>query len=129
MPSPDAPPSHRRIAVLGASGSPDRCSNRAIHRLLKAGFPVVPINPKIPEAAGLTCLPSLDQIEDAIDTVTVYLSPARSHPLADSLIALRPNRVVFNPGAENPELGRTLLKNGIAVLEACTLIMLDADTF
>ena len=36
---------------------------------------------------------------------------------------------IFNPGAENTALQQQLAENGIAVLEACTLVMLRTGAF
>jgi hypothetical protein len=42
---------------------------------------------------------------------------------------LNPKRIIFNPGAENPELEALARKNGIEVLNACTLVMLSIGNF
>ena len=41
-----------------------------------------------------------------MDTVTVYVSPQVSSTMTDALVALAPGRVIFNPGAENPNSKR-----------------------
>ncbi len=38
-------------------------------------------------------------------------------------------RVIFNPGAENPELAERLRQHGKEVLEACTLVLLSTGQF
>ncbi|HNQ89150.1 MAG TPA: hypothetical protein PKM73_11090 [Verrucomicrobiota bacterium] len=40
-----------------------------------------------------------------IDTLTLYVGPARSDALTAAILATRPRRVIFNPGTENPALG------------------------
>jgi hypothetical protein len=42
---------------------------------------------------------------------------------------MKPGRVIFNPGTENPELMEMLDAAGIPYLEACTLVMLRAGQF
>jgi hypothetical protein len=42
---------------------------------------------------------------------------------------LKPERIIFNPGAENPELEALADQAGIKVLEACTLVMLNTRQF
>jgi len=61
--------------------------------------------------------------------VTVYLSAARSEPLAQQLVALDPKRVILNPGAESTFLTDTLEENSIEVVNACSLVMLASETF
>jgi predicted CoA-binding protein len=117
------------VAVLGASAKPERYSNQAVERLLAAGYRVFPVHPALEEVHGVSVCASLGDIDAAVDTVTVYLSPERSAALRDELLALRPRRVIFNPGAENPELADALRGQGIAVLEACTLVLLASGQF
>ena len=60
-----------------------------------------------------------------VDTVTLYIGPARQPAYYDYLVEeLRPRRIIFNPGTENPELMRLASEAGIAVKVACTLVML-----
>ena len=59
-----------------------------------------------------------------IDTVTLYLNPQRQKPYYDYIIGLQPNRVIFNPGTENPEFYNLLKQNNIDFEVACTLVLL-----
>lgn len=119
----------KTTAVLGASDNPDRYAFKAIQRLLENKHPVIPVNPNLKEVIGLPVRASLADITEAVDTVTVYLAAARSTPVADQLIALKPKRVIFNPGAENPELERRLDEAGIGWLHACTLVLLSTGQY
>ncbi len=66
---------------------------------------------------------------DDIDTVTLYLNPLHQKPYYDYIMSLKPRRIIFNPGAENEELERIAAKEGIDVLEACTLVMLSTGQY
>lgn len=74
-------------------------------------------------------LPDLASIDVPVDTVTLYVNPAISAPLEADLIALRPRRVIFNPGTESDALMEALKKRGIEVEEACTLVMLATGQY
>jgi predicted CoA-binding protein len=117
------------VAVLGASPKPERYSNKALRLLQEHGHRVIPVHPAIEEIEGLAVVESVDQIDVPIDTLTVYLSPAHSKPLESSILNLKPSRVIFNPGTENPELEKALEAKGIAVEEACTLVLLNTGQF
>ena len=123
------PPQETRVVVLGASNSPDRFSHKAVIQLVQTGYQTIPVNPNASEVAGVPCLSSIEDVDEAPDTVTIYLSAGRSSPLGNDLAALRPRRVIFNPGAENPELKHQLQNHGIECIEACTLVMLNTETF
>ena len=47
----------------------------------------------------------------------------------DYIISLKPARVIFNPGTENPEFENLLRKNDIEPVEACTLVMLSIGNY
>jgi predicted CoA-binding protein len=64
-----------------------------------------------------------------IDTVTLYLGPARQEPYYDYLLKLKPKRVIFNPGTENEELENILKEAGIQTEQACTLVLLSTNQY
>lgn len=64
-----------------------------------------------------------------MDTVTVYVSPQHSEPMIESLKALRPERVIFNPGAESPKVEAALTAAGVRCVKACTLVLLGTGQF
>ena len=45
------------------------------------------------------------------------------------MVNLNPDRVTFNPGAENPGLREMLEAHGIHTEEACTLVLLSTGQF
>ena len=124
-----ANPAERHVVVLGASNKPLRYSNQAIRLLLEKGYRVTPVHPKVETIEGLPVAPGLGAVEQPVDTLTLYVGPQRLAPLIDQVIALRPGRVIFNPGTESAELVQRLERAGIHWLEACTLVLLRIGTF
>lgn len=122
-------PAAHHTVVLGASPKATRYSNQAIRLLAAQGYKVTPIHPKFTEIEGLPVKPSLVDVREPIDTLTLYLGPQRLEPLIDQLIEAAPARVIFNPGTESRALQRRLDQAGIPWIEACTLVMLRTGTF
>ncbi len=93
-------------------------------------IPVITIGLKQGEIDGVKIHPSTDgpKIED-VDTVTLYVGPAHQSQYYDYVLSLKPKRVIFNPGTENPEFEEKVRKAGIEVLEACTLTMLTVGNY
>ena len=117
------------VAILGASPKPDRYAFRAFEMLREYGHKPVPINPAFEDILGEKCYPTLADAPKPIDTVTMYLGAARSNPLIDEIIAAKPQRIIMNPGAENPALAEKAEAAGIEVVEGCTLVMLGTGQF
>lgn len=119
-----------KVAVVGASPNPERYSNKAIRMLTAHGHEVIPVNPGHAVIEGLPSVAELGRLPSgSVDTVTMYVGPAHSGAMEASLVALKPRRVIFNPGAENPVLAASLGAKGIQVEDACTLVLLQTGQF
>src|SRR3954451_19192179 len=119
----------QNVAVVGASPKPDRYAYRAMEMLQEYGHRAIPVNPAFQEVLGQRCYAGIEQIPDALDTATLYLRKARSDKMIDQILQAQPRRIIFNPGAENPELAARAEKAGIEVVEGCTLVMLRSGLF
>lgn len=117
------------VVVLGASADPEKYSNKAVRFLLEKGHRVLPVHPKGGEIEGLKVYRSLAEITEPVDTLTLYVSAPISSSLQSEILALKPRRVIFNPGAENPVLSEGLPVWGIQPVEACTLVLLRTEQF
>ncbi|GAA0872048.1 CoA-binding protein [Gangjinia marincola] len=120
-----------RTLVIGASLNPTRYSHIAIKRLVKHGQNVDALGLKEGVVAGIPIKTDTKAFTEFnhIDTVTLYLNPKRQQDYYDFIISLKPRRVIFNPGTENPIFYDMLGKNGIAVEAACTLVLLSMDQY
>lgn len=117
------------VVVLGASPKPERYSNRALHELVAHGHRVIPVNPGHLAIDGIATVPRLSAIREPVDTVTVYVNPEVLAKQIPELIALRPKRVIFNPGAESPAAEAALDDVGVPYEEACTLVLLRTGQY
>lgn len=122
-------PSEHHVAVLGASPKPARYANQAVRLLLDGGYRVTPIHPNFQEIEGLSVANSMQQVDQPVHTLTLYVGADRLNRQIDQLLALRPGRVIFNPGTESPQLQAALSDAGIEWFEACTLVMLKTEQF
>ena len=118
----------KKTLVLGASPNPIRFSYKAVKSLQRHDVPVVPVGIKTGEIGGLEIIKTRPEMDD-IHTVTLYIGPARQKEYYSWLLSLYPKRIIFNPGTENQEFMDMARKEGIEVLEDCTLIMLNAGRF
>lgn len=118
----------KKTLVLGASANPSRYSYIAINRLTNSGHPVEAIGLKEETVAGIKIQKNHPPLS-GIHTVTLYLNPSRQEDYYDYIVNLKPKRVIFNPGTENPELYDLLRQNDIEIEVACTLVLLSIDQY
>lgn len=117
------------VAVVGASPSEERYSNKAMKLLKEKGHTPIPVAPKHERICEAEVLASLRDIPHEVDTVSMYVAPARQKSIIDEIVDVSPRRVIFNPGAENREVYARLEAGGIEVVEACTLVLLSTSQF
>lgn len=118
----------KKTLVLGASENPMRYSYLAINSLVRRDHPTVAVGLREATVAGIQILTSRAPFAD-VDTVTLYLNPRNQVPYYDYILSLKPKRVIFNPGTENPELYALLRENDIEIVVACTLVMLSTNQY
>ena len=118
----------KKTLVLGASENPQRYSYLAIQKLLLHDHPVLAIGKKEGSVNGILITRN-KELFTGVDTVTLYLNAAHQKQYYDYILSLHPQRIIFNPGAENNELATLARKNGIETKEACTLVMLATGQY
>ena len=117
------------VAVIGASDKPERYSYQAVKLLQEKGHIVFPVHQRIKHIEGLKVYPSIRDVPDLIDTLSLYVAADISSVLAEDILAKQPRRIIFNPGAENSELAETAKSFGIQPINACTLVLLRTGQF
>lgn len=113
--------------VVGASTNPERYAYKAIRALRRHNIPVKAFGLRegqVDDVAIHTSLPA-----DQPDTITLYVGPDRQAPLIPQLIALKPRRILFNPGTENPVFIQQAQSAGIETELACTLVLLASNQY
>jgi predicted CoA-binding protein len=120
----------KHTLVLGASNNPERYSYLAILFLRAADIPVSALGLRPANIEDVTVHTEWDQLrKDPIDTITLYLGAERQKEHYNNILAVKPRRIIFNPGTENAELEQLAEERGIETLRACTLVMLRANLY
>lgn len=114
--------------IIGASDKPQRYAYKALQLLLSNGHDVYALAKRKMEISGIKVYSEMQLFED-IHTITLYISAKFQPEYYDYILELKPKRVIFNPGTENPELFRILDENGIDYEIACTLVMLHTKQY
>ena len=119
---------NKKTLVLGASVNPSRYSHLAVNALHAKGHEVVAIVKREGKVGQVQVETQVKDINN-LDTVTLYLNAGNQKQYYDYIRSLHPKRIIFNPGAENDELSKMAVAEGIQPLEACTLVMLSTGQY
>lgn len=118
----------RTTLVFGASLKPNRYSHIAIERLRGKGEKTLAFGLKPGWVNDVQVTTNLSEMSK-INIVTLYLNSEIQKEYYSSIIDLKPDKVIFNPGTENPEFYALLEKNEIKVEVACTLVLLATGQY
>ena len=120
----------KKTVIIGASNNPSRYAYLAAAMLTDYNHEFVPVGIKKGEVFGKNILDinSKPDVQN-VDTVTLYIGPQHQREHYDYILSLKPRRVIFNPGTENPELEELVEASGAEAIEACTLVMLRTGQY
>lgn len=122
--------SMKKTVVVGASPESNRYSNIACRMLASAGHEFVPLGIKRGEIEGRQIVDIKQKlIIENVHTVTLYLSPKNQVEWYNYILDLQPKRIIFNPGAENPEFAKMAHQKGIETEFACNLVLLSTGQY
>jgi len=118
----------RKTLVIGASPNPERYAFKAVNALRAHGHQVVALGIRkgMIGDVPITLVPPEDP---DFDTVTLYVGAPHHEQYAGLIFRMRPKRVIFNPGTENPAFETRLARAGIRAERACTLVLLATNQF
>lgn len=120
----------KRSVIIGATDNPSRYAYLAAMMLTEAGHDIFPVGIRKGELFGRSILDlrSKPDIPD-VDTVTLYINARHQAEWEDYILSLKPNRIIFNPGAENESFKQRALQAGIVAEYACTLVLIRSGQY
>jgi len=120
----------KKTVIIGASNNPSRYAYIAAGMLQKHDHDIIPVGIKKGEIYGKPILDIKQRPPIAdVDTVTLYIGPQHQPEHYDYILGLKPKRVIFNPGTENPVFEKLIEDSGAEALEACTLVLLASGQY
>src|SRR4051794_28040561 len=112
--------SAKTIAMVGASGNPDKPSYGIMQRLQQMGYRVIPVNPRETEILGERSYPSLAEIPERVDIVDVFRRPEDTPAIADEAVKIGARALWLQSGIANDEAAAKAEAGGLkAVMNAC----------
>jgi predicted CoA-binding protein len=118
----------KRIAVIGASNNRAKYGNRAVRAYRDQGYEVYPVHPRESEIEGLKAYPSVREVPERPDRVTIYLPPEVTLRLLPEIAERGCDELWLNPGAESEQLAAEAARLGLNVIQACSIVALGRES-
>jgi predicted CoA-binding protein len=85
----------------------------------KAGYRILPVNPKLSSVLGETCRPDLGRVEEDVDIVNLFRASGNIPDHVDEILALepRPRAVWMQLGIHDGPSAQRLREAGILVIQ------------
>jgi uncharacterized protein len=108
------------IAMVGASSNPDKDAFGIMQKLQRAGYRVIPVNPRETEVLGERAYPSLLDVPERIDIVDVFRRPEDTPAIAEEAVTIGANALWLQTGIVSDEAAARAAAGGlIVVMDAC----------
>ncbi|MCC7416093.1 MAG: CoA-binding protein [Acidobacteria bacterium] len=108
------------IAMVGASANPERASNGIMRQLQRAGYRVIPVNPRETEVLGERAYASLSDVPERVDIVDVFRRAEDTPPIAAEAARIGAKVLWLQSGIANDEAAAHAEAAGLAVvMDAC----------
>jgi uncharacterized protein len=114
----------KTVAILGASTERNKFGNKAVRAYAQSGYRVFPINPRETSVEGLPAYPSLSEVPERPNVVSVYLPPPVTLKLLPEIAQRGCDELWLNPGAESEEILAAAESLGLEVVHACSIVSL-----
>jgi predicted CoA-binding protein len=107
----------RTIAVVGLSGKPWRPSYGVAEYLQRAGYRIIPVNPKESEVLGEKAYPSLEAIPERVDIVNVFRRSEFVPEIVEAAIRIGARVVWLQEGVRHDEAAEKARQAGLDVIQ------------
>ena len=109
----------RTIAVVGLSARRFRPSHGVAEYLQRAGYRIIPVNPKIAEVLGERSYASLDEVPEPVD---IFRRPEHVPAIVEAAIRKGAKTIWMQEGVVHEEAARRAESAGLAVImDRCIL--------
>jgi hypothetical protein len=104
------------IAIVGASSNPDKASYGIMQKLQKAGYKVIPVNPRETEILGERSYPSLVDVPERIDIVDVFRRAEDTPAIADEAATIGAKALWLQTGIVSEDAAARAKAAGLTVV-------------
>jgi uncharacterized protein len=107
----------RSIAVVGLSRDPSKAAHAIPARMQRAGFHVIPVNPKVDSLLGEKSYQSLADIPFSVEVVLVFRPSAEAAAVAQAAVAIGAKALWLQQGIISDDARRIAEAAGMLYVE------------
>jgi len=108
------------IAVVGASANPDKASHGIMQKLQRAGYRVIPVNPRETEILGGRRIMTKNNVPERIDIVDVFRRAEDTPAIADEAVTIGAKALWLQTGIVSEDAAARAAAGGLTVvMDAC----------
>ncbi len=108
------------ISVVGASSNPEKASYGIMQKLQRAGYRVIPVNPRETEILGERSYPSLVDVPERVDIVDVFRRAEDTPRIADEAVSIGAKALWLQTGIVSEDAAARARAGGLTVvMDAC----------
>jgi predicted CoA-binding protein len=114
------------FAVVGASDDPSKFGHKVYMCYLRHGMTAYPVNPRSKEINGKAVFPTLADLPEKCEAISVITPPPVTEKVVDDAIAAGVKHIWMQPGAESMSAVEKAEKAGVNVIYGgpCLLVEL-----
>ncbi|UCF63074.1 MAG: CoA-binding protein [bacterium] len=111
---------YKHIAVVGVSDKPNRDSHSVAKFMIRQGYQVYPVNPKLQTVLDNKCYPDLLSIPAKVELVDIFRKPEQVEPIIEQAIEIGAKAVWMQLGIINYNAAEKALRAGLyVVMDRC----------
>ena len=115
-------PAQKTCAILGDVLNPAKWANKSFRAHQMVGFRVFPVNPAGGQLDGSPVYPTLADIPERLDRISVYLRPALVLEALDQIAEKGCDELWLNPGTYTPEVVERATSLGLHAIRGCSIV-------
>lgn len=114
------------FGVVGASANRAKFGNMVLRCYLQDSRVVYPVNPQLDEVEGITCLKSINDLPDNVESISIITPPSVTEQVVELAHTKGIKNIWMQPGAESEVAVQKCTEYGINVIAdgSCILVML-----
>ena len=113
----------KRFVVAGSFRNETKYAHKILRSLLKKGYEVYPVNPRLSYVEGVKCYKSVKDIPCDIDVINVVTPPSVTETIIKECLEKSIKRVWLQPGAENEAAIKFCRDNNIDVIHGLCVML------